>query len=198
MCRQQLCDGLLLRTLVPAVPVAFGLVRTVQQAAQHRTTCGPGSSACFETLPMLTSSRSFERTVKWFRWSERLAAAEVLRRSWLQNSRRRHRSAALRSFSSHPTRIRCWQQTVYELPVLACPAAGDGRPRSWQGSFDGYYGEMPWHAMPFERRSEKDALSKKYGVNGIPMYSLPCACRHVDACTIRVAGLSSSTAKEIS
>jgi len=37
-----------------------------------------------------------------------------------------------------------------------------------QASFDEYYGEMPWTALPYEARSAKDALSKKFKVSGIP------------------------------
>jgi len=38
-----------------------------------------------------------------------------------------------------------------------------------QTSFDEYYGEMPWHALPFDQRDIKDKLSGKFGVQGIPM-----------------------------
>jgi len=37
-----------------------------------------------------------------------------------------------------------------------------------QASFDEYYKEMPWLALPFENRDAKAALSKKFKVNGIP------------------------------
>ncbi len=37
-----------------------------------------------------------------------------------------------------------------------------------QGSFDGYYGEMPWIALPFQERDLKATLCDKYGVTGIP------------------------------
>jgi nucleoredoxin len=37
-----------------------------------------------------------------------------------------------------------------------------------QGSFDEYFGEQPWLALPFSARDEKNALSSKYGVSGIP------------------------------
>lgn len=37
-----------------------------------------------------------------------------------------------------------------------------------QASFDEYYGEMPFLALPFPRRDAKEALSKKYKVRGIP------------------------------
>jgi hypothetical protein len=35
-------------------------------------------------------------------------------------------------------------------------------------SFTEYYGEMPWLALPFADRDRKNALSKKFGVKGIP------------------------------
>jgi len=38
-----------------------------------------------------------------------------------------------------------------------------------QASFDEYYGEMPWQALPFDNREVKEKLSTKFGVNGIPM-----------------------------
>jgi len=38
-----------------------------------------------------------------------------------------------------------------------------------QASFDEYYGEMPWHALPFDQRDAKNKLSDKFGVQGIPM-----------------------------
>merc|ERR1712232_740368 len=31
------------------------------------------------------------------------------------------------------------------------------------------YGEMPWHAVPFDERSIKAKLSQNFGVQGIPM-----------------------------
>lgn len=37
-----------------------------------------------------------------------------------------------------------------------------------QEQFDDYYKEHPWVALPFDNRSAKDALSKKFKVNGIP------------------------------
>jgi len=37
-----------------------------------------------------------------------------------------------------------------------------------QPSFDDYYGEMPWLALPFDNRDQKNALSKRYKVQGIP------------------------------
>ena len=35
-------------------------------------------------------------------------------------------------------------------------------------TFDSYYGEMPWPALPFEFRREKGQLSKAFHVRGIP------------------------------
>jgi len=37
-----------------------------------------------------------------------------------------------------------------------------------QSAFDEYWGEMPWVALPFSERTQKDTLSKKYKVSGIP------------------------------
>jgi len=37
-----------------------------------------------------------------------------------------------------------------------------------QSAFDGYFGEMPWLALPFSDRDRKNALSRKYKVSGIP------------------------------
>ena len=39
-----------------------------------------------------------------------------------------------------------------------------------QASFDEYFGEMPWLAVPFADRRRKEALSKVFGVEGIPMF----------------------------
>merc|ERR1719473_2418791 len=37
-----------------------------------------------------------------------------------------------------------------------------------QKSFDDYYGEMPWLALPFVAKSQNEALNKKFKVEGIP------------------------------
>ncbi|XP_035691951.1 tryparedoxin-like [Branchiostoma floridae] len=37
-----------------------------------------------------------------------------------------------------------------------------------QGSFDGYFGSMPWLAVPYSDRQKKAELSDKFGVKGIP------------------------------
>eukprot|EP00929_Paragymnodinium_shiwhaense_P097257 TRINITY_DN58_c0_g1_i14.p1 TRINITY_DN58_c0_g1~~TRINITY_DN58_c0_g1_i14.p1 ORF type:complete len:441 (-),score=142.01 TRINITY_DN58_c0_g1_i14:291-1496(-) len=37
-----------------------------------------------------------------------------------------------------------------------------------EGQFKDYFGEMPWLALPYSERAKKDALSKKFKVNGIP------------------------------
>merc|ERR1712014_105404 len=35
-------------------------------------------------------------------------------------------------------------------------------------TFSSYFKEMPWLALPFTNRKAKDALSKQFGVRGIP------------------------------
>eukprot|EP00697_Spironema_sp_BW2_P010035 gnl/Spiro4/2510_TR1211_c0_g1_i1.p1 gnl/Spiro4/2510_TR1211_c0_g1~~gnl/Spiro4/2510_TR1211_c0_g1_i1.p1 ORF type:complete len:157 (-),score=37.06 gnl/Spiro4/2510_TR1211_c0_g1_i1:85-516(-) len=37
-----------------------------------------------------------------------------------------------------------------------------------QSSFDGYYAEHPWLALPFELRDVKNTLCSKFGISGIP------------------------------
>jgi len=39
-----------------------------------------------------------------------------------------------------------------------------------QESFDEYFAEMPWQALPFEKRDEKSTLSDMFGVQGIPSF----------------------------
>jgi len=41
---------------------------------------------------------------------------------------------------------------------------------SGQDSFDDYYKEMPWLAIPYSERDLKGTLSDKYGVSGIPCF----------------------------
>jgi len=41
-----------------------------------------------------------------------------------------------------------------------------------EAAFNGYFGEMPWLALPFGERKIKSALSEKFGVAGIPMLVL--------------------------
>jgi|UniRef100_K3WGP7 nucleoredoxin len=36
-------------------------------------------------------------------------------------------------------------------------------------SFEEYFAEMPFKALPFENRAQQQALSRKFGVTGIPM-----------------------------
>jgi nucleoredoxin len=45
-----------------------------------------------------------------------------------------------------------------------------------QGSFDGYYRDMPWIALPFAERDLKSKLCDKYGVSGISclVSGIPC------------------------
>ena len=35
-------------------------------------------------------------------------------------------------------------------------------------SFNGYYGDMPWLAVPFEDRARNEALESRFHVSGIP------------------------------
>merc|ERR1712216_404166 len=42
-----------------------------------------------------------------------------------------------------------------------------------ENSFKEYFVEMPWLCLPYEKRSEKEALSKAFGVSGIPSF---CVC----------------------
>merc|ERR1711972_976365 len=39
-----------------------------------------------------------------------------------------------------------------------------------ESSFSEYYGEMPWVALPYDKRDEKEKLSKAFGVSGIPSF----------------------------
>merc|ERR1712118_238427 len=39
-----------------------------------------------------------------------------------------------------------------------------------QASFDEYFAEMPWQALPYEKREEKNFLSDAFGVSGIPAF----------------------------
>lgn len=39
-----------------------------------------------------------------------------------------------------------------------------------QKAFDEYFAEMPWQALPFEKREEKATLSEMFGVQGIPSF----------------------------
>ncbi|CAM6032104.1 unnamed protein product, partial [Sphagnum compactum] len=39
-----------------------------------------------------------------------------------------------------------------------------------QGSFDEYWGSMNFAALPFDARTIKEQLAKKYGVRGIPTF----------------------------
>jgi nucleoredoxin len=39
-----------------------------------------------------------------------------------------------------------------------------------EGQFTSYYGEQPWVALPFADRTRKEALSKKFKVQGIPSF----------------------------
>lgn len=39
-----------------------------------------------------------------------------------------------------------------------------------QASFDEYFAEMPWQALPYEKRAEKTLFSETFGVSGIPAF----------------------------
>merc|ERR1712157_666674 len=39
-----------------------------------------------------------------------------------------------------------------------------------EASFDSYCKEMPWLALPFAKRNEKEVLSDTFGVEGIPSF----------------------------
>ena len=39
-----------------------------------------------------------------------------------------------------------------------------------QSSFDDYFAEMPWIALPYEDRKRKETLSNLCGVSGIPSF----------------------------
>merc|ERR1712060_451884 len=41
-----------------------------------------------------------------------------------------------------------------------------------EAAFKEYHGEMPWPALPYEKRKEKDLLSKHMGVQGIPTFAV--------------------------
>lgn len=41
-----------------------------------------------------------------------------------------------------------------------------------EASFKEYFGEMPWLALPFDKRTEKNTLSKIMGVGGIPSFAV--------------------------
>jgi nucleoredoxin len=41
-----------------------------------------------------------------------------------------------------------------------------------QASFDSYFKEMPWLALPFDRRADKEDLSTACGVEGIPSFAV--------------------------
>jgi len=58
-----------------------------------------------------------------------------------------------------------------------------------KGKFDEYCAEMPWLALPFEKRDEKTMLSEAFGVNGIPSFVVV----NPDGTTITTDGRSQVT-----
>ena len=53
-----------------------------------------------------------------------------------------------------------------KMEIIFCSSDQD------QNTFDSYFAEMPWLALPFEKRAEKEALSDICGVNGIPSLTI--------------------------
>merc|ERR1712014_519387 len=39
-----------------------------------------------------------------------------------------------------------------------------------ENAFKEYFGEMPWQALPYEKRKEEEELSEAFGVKGIPSF----------------------------
>ena len=50
----------------------------------------------------------------------------------------------------------------HELEVVFCSSDNDAE------SFGGYFGEMPWVAIPYDSSAAREALGARYGVRGIP------------------------------
>jgi len=59
-----------------------------------------------------------------------------------------------------------------------------------ESSFNDYAAEMPWKALPFDKRDEKEKLSKAFGVSGIPSFVV----MRSDGTTITTDGRSKVTA----
>lgn len=57
---------------------------------------------------------------------------------------------------------KAWNTTSKQIEIIFI--SSDRDEKSWEE----YYGEMPWLALPFDP-ANKSALAKKYGVQGIPM-----------------------------
>lgn len=55
-----------------------------------------------------------------------------------------------------------------------------------EGAFKEYFGEMPWLALPYDKRKEKEELSELFGVEGIPSF----AVINPDGTTITTEGRS--------
>merc|ERR1712060_403428 len=51
-----------------------------------------------------------------------------------------------------------------KVEVIFCSSDRD------ENAFKEYFGEMPWLALPYERRKEKELLSDTFGVQGIPSF----------------------------
>merc|ERR1712205_242304 len=59
-----------------------------------------------------------------------------------------------------------------------------------QPSFDEYFSEMPWLALPYSDRETKDKLSKKFKVQGVPTFIIlnPDGTVITDDCRSAVMG----------
>jgi len=51
-----------------------------------------------------------------------------------------------------------------KMEIIFCSSDKD------EASFDSYFKEMPWLALPFAKRQEKELLSDTFGVQGIPFF----------------------------
>jgi len=65
-----------------------------------------------------------------------------------------------------------------------------------ESSFDGYFAEQPWLALPYAARELKNKLSKKYKVNGIPSFVVLGAGGELITADGRSAVMSDPTGKE--
>merc|ERR1719258_267634 len=85
------------------------------------------------------------------------------------------KSAVAIYFSAHwcppcrgftPELAKMYKETFSGLGMEIVFASSDKN----EEAFNSYFGEMPWVALPFEKRDLKETLSKKYKVQGIPSF----------------------------